>query len=142
MKRPSSLANHTVINIFQTGIKPVWEVPEHSTGAAWNIRVNKGHADVLWENLLLGLIGEQFELEDEVTGIVMNVGHSLDKLSVWFRHGNNQEVVGTIRRNLIKILELSSDAKLELGVFFPEAKKETPKPAPSAAPNANSGAQG
>lgn len=74
--------------MFIKGIKPVWECDEHSMGAAWSIRVNKGgHADLLWENLLLGLMGEQFELDEEVTGVVMNVGHSTDKLSVWFRHG-------------------------------------------------------
>ena len=56
--RPSTLANHTVINVFETGIKPVWEVPEHALGGAWNIRINKGHADLLWENLLLGLVGD------------------------------------------------------------------------------------
>jgi translation initiation factor 4E len=58
IKRPSALPNHTVLNVFEEGVKPVWEVPDHAQGAAWNIRVNKGHADVLWENLLLGLIGE------------------------------------------------------------------------------------
>jgi hypothetical protein len=72
-------------------------------------------------------------MEDEVTGIVMNVGHSLDKLSVWFRHGLNSEVVASIRKDIVKILELNSEAKLELGVFFPDAKKDQAKPAASPA---------
>ena len=63
LKRPSQLQN-TVLNIFLQGIKPAWEAPEHAKGGEWVIRVNKGHANILWENLLLGFIGEQFTLEN------------------------------------------------------------------------------
>ena len=77
------------INIFVTGIQPIWEVPEHAVGGEWVIRINKGHANLLWENLLLGFIGEQFTLENEVTGVVLRIGLNFDKISIWFRSGRN-----------------------------------------------------
>lgn len=72
IKRPSEFDKETIINVFVKGIKPMWEDPEHSQGGAWSFCARKGHSDMLWENLLLGLIGEQFELAYEVTGIVVH----------------------------------------------------------------------
>jgi translation initiation factor 4E len=72
LKRPSQLSAGTQLNLFIEGIKPMWEVPEHKTGGVWNLRVNKGYANKLWEDLILGLIGEQFSHANEVTGIVLS----------------------------------------------------------------------
>lgn len=102
-----------MLNIFVEGIKPVWECPEHAHGAAWNLRVNKGHADKLWENLLLGLIGEQFEYANNVTGVVLDVGHNLDKIAVWFREGEDHGATQSLRKDLIRIMELPGDIKME-----------------------------
>ena len=54
--------------MFVKDVKPEWEDPAHINGGAWTFRAKRGHANQIWENLLLGLIGEQFELADEVTG--------------------------------------------------------------------------
>ena len=74
VKRPSSFENDTILNIFVEDIKPEWEAPEHLQAGCWNLRINKGYADQIWENLLLGMIGEQFSLPDVVTGIVIQIG--------------------------------------------------------------------
>ena len=48
-----------------------------------------------------------------MTGVVLNIGHSLDKLSVWFRHANSQETINQVRKDLVRIMALPADAKLE-----------------------------
>jgi len=58
LKRPSTFEQDTILNIFVENIKPEWEDPEHKQAGSWNLRINKGFADQLWENLLLGMIGE------------------------------------------------------------------------------------
>ena len=58
LKRPSQMTSGTHINLFVKGIKPMWEVDEHKEGGVWNLRVNKGYANKLWEDLILGFIGE------------------------------------------------------------------------------------
>ena len=58
IKRPSQLTPGTQLNLFIDGIKPMWEVDEHKNGGVWNLRVNKGYSNKLWEDLILGLIGE------------------------------------------------------------------------------------
>ena len=87
MKRPSEMPDGTTINLFIQGIKPVWEVKEHEQGGSWRMPISKGYANQLWEDLILALIGEQFECANEVTGIVLSTSSHGDKISIWMRHG-------------------------------------------------------
>jgi translation initiation factor 4E len=41
--------------------KPVWEDPLNITGGKWIIRLRKGVADRLWEDLVMAVIGDQFD---------------------------------------------------------------------------------
>ena len=67
----------------------------------------------LWEDLTLGLIGEQFTYPDEITGIVISIKKKKDTISVWHKSGSDDEVKNTIRNDLIKILGIPETAKLE-----------------------------
>lgn len=49
----------------------MWEDEANKNGGRWALRVNKGYANKLWEDLVLAFIGEQFEIENEITGIIM-----------------------------------------------------------------------
>ena len=118
-KRPDQIPNGTVINVFLEGIKPVWEIPEHEEGGCWNVRINKGYANQIWEDLLLGLIGEQFDCYNEVTGIVLSITDKQDKISIWMRHGNEAEIKERIKSDLIRICELPPDVRLDFCLFFP-----------------------
>ena len=106
LQRPSKIPAGTQFNLFVEGIKPIWEVDEHKTGGVWNLRINKGYANLLWENLILGFIGDQFTYRNEVTGIILNLTANNDRLSVWIRHGTNQTRVKEIKKDLIRIMGL------------------------------------
>ena len=63
IKRPNELEPGTQINLFVKGIQPAWEDEENSQGGRWQIRFNKSQplvSNKLWEDLVLGVIGEQF----------------------------------------------------------------------------------
>ena len=59
------------MNVFVKGIQPKWEDSAHEVGGAWTFRARRAHANLIWENLLMGFIGEQFEYGDEVTGVLV-----------------------------------------------------------------------
>jgi translation initiation factor 4E len=93
--------------------RPVWEDPLNLSGGKWIIRLKKGVADRIWEDLVLGIIGDQFdectmdrEQEEgkvrngahdsgsegdsfwewpEICGATLSVRQSEDILSVWNR---------------------------------------------------------
>jgi len=59
---PSGLLPTTDYLLFHSGIRrPVWEDPLNLSGGKWIIRLKKGVADRLWEDLILAIIGDQFD---------------------------------------------------------------------------------
>ena len=86
LKRPSALPSVSDYHVFKKGIRPVWEDEENKRGGKWIIRLKKGVADRYWEDLLLGIVGDQFaEAGEEVCGAVLSVRSGEDVLSVWTR---------------------------------------------------------
>lgn len=109
------------------GIKPIWETPEHSEGGCWNIRINKGYANRIWEDLLLAFIGEQFDCCNEVTGLVLSIGDRQDKISIWMRHGLDHDIKDRVKQDLIRLCELPLDIRLDYLTFFPPGKANVTK---------------
>ncbi|KAG8714770.1 hypothetical protein FRC11_007181 [Ceratobasidium sp. 423] len=95
---PSNLQPTTDYLIFHSGVqRPVWEDPMNVKGGKWSIRLRKGVADRLWEDLILALIGDQFEDEDEVCGCVLSVRTQEDIISIWNKDESNSQVLNRIR---------------------------------------------
>ena len=86
LKRPSALPTVSDYHIFKKGIRPVWEDEENKRGGKWIIRLKKNVADRYWEDLILGMVGDQFmEAGEEVCGAVMSMRGQEDVLSIWTR---------------------------------------------------------
>lgn len=84
--------------LFHSQIRrPIWEDPLNIDGGKWIIRLRKGIADRLWEDLVLGIIGDQFEEEDEICGCVLSVRTQEDILSVWNKNEKDSVARGRIR---------------------------------------------
>ena len=60
------MSGQTTYHVFKQGIKPTWEDPSNARGGAWIVRLRKGLAARFWEELLLAMVGEQFESGNEV----------------------------------------------------------------------------
>ena len=100
---PSALQPTTDYLLFHVGVrKPVWEDPLNISGGKWIIRLRKGIADRLWEDLVMAVIGDQFdectgrgdpdppEREDglcypEICGCTISVRQNEDIISLWNR---------------------------------------------------------
>jgi translation initiation factor 4E len=73
--------------------RPVWEDPLNLPGGKWIVRLRKGVADRIWEDLVLALIGDQFagvaqpheDAWPEICGCTISVRQNEDILSVWNR---------------------------------------------------------
>lgn len=107
---PSSLLPTTDYLLFHSGIRrPVWEDPLNLSGGKWIIRLRKGVADRLWEDLVLAVIGDQFDgIDDgestqpdvssdgvpsgdwpEICGCTISVRQNEDIISLWNRRDGN-----------------------------------------------------
>lgn len=83
--------------LFKEGIKPMWEDEQNVRGGRWLVKVDKARRgdllDHYWLELLMAMIGEQFDdLGEYICGGVVNVRNKGDKISLWSRDAEKDEV--------------------------------------------------
>lgn len=61
------------------------------------VRLKKGLASMVWEEVVLAVIGEQFDVGHEICGAVCSVRSSEDIISIWNKTADNQEATNKIR---------------------------------------------
>ncbi|KAI8615690.1 translation initiation factor eIF 4e-like domain-containing protein [Chytriomyces sp. MP71] len=111
LKRPHELPTASDLFLFKEGLRPTWE--DQPTGGKWIVRLKKGLASRYWENLVLALIGEQFDVGSEICGAVISMRHQEDILSVWNQNAESGRVNLKIRDTLKKVLNLPSNCIME-----------------------------
>ncbi|KAH7913848.1 translation initiation factor eIF4e [Hygrophoropsis aurantiaca] len=128
---PSALTPTTDYLLFHSGVRrPVWEDPLNIGGGKWIIRLKKGVADRIWEDLILAIIGDQFdecavgqvgndvEMDDngvqwpEICGCTISVRQSEDIISLWNRV-DDIKVREKIRDTIRTVLNLPASTIME-----------------------------
>uniref|UniRef100_A0A0R3RV05 eIF-4F 25 kDa subunit n=1 Tax=Elaeophora elaphi TaxID=1147741 RepID=A0A0R3RV05_9BILA len=97
--------------LFKEGIKPMWEDENNVKGGRWLVVVDKQKRaqllDHYWLELLMAIIGEQFEEHGEhICGAVVNVRQKGDKVSLWTRDSLKDDVnlrIGQILKAKLEI---------------------------------------
>lgn len=85
----------------------------------------------LWEDLILGVIGEQFTYPDEICGIVISIRNNQDTMSIWNKSGRDQDIINTIRQDIVKILGIPDSAQMfyeQFNMTEDEKHQEARKP--------------
>ncbi|KAG6381480.1 translation initiation factor eIF 4e-like domain-containing protein [Boletus reticuloceps] len=146
LSSPSSLIPTTDYLLFHAGVRrPVWEDPLNRTGGKWIIRLRKGVADRVWEDLVSGVVGDMFdecgsgrlkadgdghvnEDEDgeewpEICGCTISVRQSEDIVALWNRVEADMRVREKIRDTIRSVLNLPPSTIMEYksnnGTLFP-----------------------
>ncbi|KAG0416538.1 Eukaryotic translation initiation factor NCBP [Dictyocoela roeselum] len=74
----------TDINVFKTGILPLWEDENNICGGKWIMKIKKEAAQRLFERLLVRMVARPFEHFD-VNGIVLSIRNRHAILAIWTR---------------------------------------------------------
>ena len=77
------------------------------------VRLKKGLASLYWEDLVLAIIGEQFDVGDEICGAVVSVRGGEDIISVWNKTAEDKEATDKIRDKMREVLNLPSFVPME-----------------------------
>ncbi|KAK8951999.1 hypothetical protein KSP39_PZI004271 [Platanthera zijinensis] len=104
--RPSKLPASADFHCFRTGIEPKWEDPECANGGKWSVSSSrKSNLDAMWLETLLALIGEQFDDNEEICGVVASARLRQDKLALWTKTASNEAVQMSIGRKWKEIID-------------------------------------
>jgi translation initiation factor 4E len=99
--------------LFKKGIKPMWEDENNKRGGKWVVRIPKKVSAYYWESILLAVIGEQFDVGDEICGCVLSVRFSEDVISIWNRDCSNKVVLTRIRDIMRRVLKLPGQVQMD-----------------------------
>ncbi|KAJ3177071.1 Eukaryotic translation initiation factor 4E type 2 [Irineochytrium annulatum] len=111
LRRPSDLPAISDVFLFKAGQRPTWE--DNPAGGKWIVRLKKGLASRYWENLVIALISEQFDVGSEICGAVISIRHSEDILSVWNLNAGAGRVNLKIRDTMKRVLNLPPSCLME-----------------------------
>ncbi|GAA5879817.1 hypothetical protein JCM16303_004191 [Sporobolomyces ruberrimus] len=110
-------------NIFRSSIAPAWEDAANVGGGRWVLRLRKGVADRVWEEVVYALVGDRIGGEEndrvgeKINGVVLSVRKDEDILSLWVAPSNRTErdiIRDSLRTVLAPLLTSTSTANLQL----------------------------
>mmetsp|Transcript_89402 Transcript_89402/g.123366 ORF Transcript_89402/g.123366 Transcript_89402/m.123366 type:complete len:105 (+) Transcript_89402:306-620(+) len=93
------------LHLFPHGVKPIWEDEQCKNGGRWIIRLPKTHTNKFWEDIVLALIGEQFNEKSCVLGVVLSLKYNSDKIAIWHKDGASEEQRESLRKDIEAIVE-------------------------------------
>jgi len=74
-------------HIMKAGVAPLWEDPKNADGGFWSMRINKEETAYVWKEVVLALIGEQFDEAladgDEICGFTVSIRQHDNIIRVW-----------------------------------------------------------
>jgi hypothetical protein len=104
LRRPTAMPYGTNLHVFRQGVQPAWEDPHFEKGSCFAIKSQKFESSKYWEDVLLAMLGEQFETPDFVMGMVLKLRPQFDKIDIWLADSTNEEAIAKTRSSLLEIL--------------------------------------
>lgn len=103
LARADTVKPPTDFYLFQEDIQPMWEDEANTNGGRLMIRITKKVSPKAWEDLLLAIIGEQFETED-ICGVACSVRYRENNLSIWLRDAKDVELINRVKEMAKKLI--------------------------------------
>jgi len=107
------LATSSDYHLFREGIRPMWEDDANKLGGKWVVRLRKGLVSRLWESLVFAIIGDQFDVGNEVCGAVVSIRYHEDVISVWNRTAAREDVTVKIKETMKRVMALPGTTVIE-----------------------------
>eukprot|EP01117_Protostelium_nocturnum_P017916 TRINITY_DN737_c0_g1_i1.p1 TRINITY_DN737_c0_g1~~TRINITY_DN737_c0_g1_i1.p1 ORF type:complete len:296 (+),score=88.26 TRINITY_DN737_c0_g1_i1:114-890(+) len=104
MIRPNDLPPGNDYHLFKDGIKPMWEDEANKQGGKWVVRLKKGYGSRYWEEFLLAIIGEQFDVGEDLCGVIISIRYQEDIISIWNKDSTDEESRQKIHDRMKRIL--------------------------------------
>ncbi|KAJ3274501.1 Eukaryotic translation initiation factor 4E type 2 [Terramyces sp. JEL0728] len=110
LRTPNDIPASSNYHLFKEGVKPMWEDKENAKGGKWTYSQARNKRDkdlnLNWIKTMLAIIGEQFTHNEEITGAVLSIRKTADRISLWTKTFDDKE----------KTLEIGNEFKQSVGI--------------------------
>eukprot|EP00892_Ulva_mutabilis_P009798 jgi/Ulvmu1/7190/UM034_0099.1 len=108
---PSMLEEKSGLKFFVNGVKPDWDDKETASGGIWSVPIKRGadckeRLEQYWVDVVLHILGEQFDEGMDVLGVACNVRKQQDRIEVWTKTASDEAVQYSIGQQLKTLLKL------------------------------------
>jgi hypothetical protein len=111
VSRAHQLKSNQAVHFFRCDSRAMWEDDENREGGCFRLEVQPNHAAVLFEKLLLDLIGEQ--LHPDFIGVVVSKRRDTERIDIWHRTWSDPELRLALVRQILGSLEMPLKSKVE-----------------------------
>jgi len=85
------------IMLFRDSIRPVWEDEANKGGGKWTLRMKKTGANLVWEELVLALIGETLDGCADLCGAIISIRFQDNNISLWHSSADKENIATRLR---------------------------------------------
>ena len=97
LNRPEMVQGSADLMLFRDGIRPVWEDEANKGGGKWTLRMKRAGASLVWEELLLCLIGEALDGCSDICGAIISIRFQDSNISLWHRSADSEHFTSRLR---------------------------------------------
>jgi translation initiation factor 4E len=113
MVKPQQAPCPMEFHLFREGILPMWEDEKNAEGGEWVVRFKKGIANRIWEESVLAVVGDAFDVQDQLCGVVLSQKHGENIVSFWTKDASNKAAVQQIKDVIMHVLKIPAHNLLE-----------------------------
>ena len=121
IKKPDNCKQGIEIQLFKENIKPMWEDELNKNGGKLSLKLNKGYTTIIWEELILGIIGNILpaEISEGINGIVFSSKKESNILQIWFKD-YNKKYTGELEQCIRDLIQIPNEVPIDIKKFFYE----------------------
>ena len=119
IKKPDNCKQGIEIQLFKDPIRPMWEDEYNKKGGKLSLKLNKGYTTIIWEELILGIIGNILpkEINEGINGIVFSSKKESNILQIWFKD-YNKKYTGELEQCIRDLIQIPNEVPLDIKKFF------------------------
>ena len=99
----------------------MWEDEYNKKGGKLSIKLNKGYTTIIWEELILGIIGNILpkEINEGINGIVFSPKKESNILQIWFKD-YDKNYYAELEQCIRDLIQIPNEVPIDIKKFFYE----------------------
>ena len=119
LKKPDNCNPGIEFQMFKEKIKPMWEDELNKQGGKLTLKLNKGFTTVIWEEIILGIIGNILpkHIMEGINGVVFCAKKEFNTLQIWFKDYDRNYYM-ELEQCFRDLIQIPNEVPIDIKKFF------------------------